>query len=306
MTNYNSFLKVEKRISLPVLVETHAILITWNEELFVLINSVANKETLVFKLNNAFTLEKITALSILSTTAVICDNQMIVSGADSEGKPVIVAINSAGKILWKKSLNVTPSIWPIVVCGEETYIAWQEKPDEIKLEKLNLDTKKIVHLHSITIENPPATLHPLPKTIVAVISEKNQTAVVDLITNQKSSLKIPQPLVIGQTDKNIFFGYLEKNTICLKYQNEEKPHYVSVKNALSGKLKAISGSEAALWILKQEMTIDGDYQWKSSIIQENTEVFDMEGLVYAVATWNKVLAIIQDSKIVILKKQATK
>ena len=52
MTKYKSFLKIEKTVSLPVAVETNAVLVSWKESLFILTNSIAKRETFVFKMSD--------------------------------------------------------------------------------------------------------------------------------------------------------------------------------------------------------------------------------------------------------------
>ena len=143
MTKYKSFLKIEKTVSLPVAVETNAVLVSWKESLFILTNSIAKRETFVFKMSDSFTFEKIKTLHILSTSAFIFESQMIVSGSDNDGKAIIVAINFSGEILQKVPLEITPSIWPMVGGTDKIYVAWQEKADEIKRGILNFNNSEI-------------------------------------------------------------------------------------------------------------------------------------------------------------------
>lgn len=302
MTKYKSFLKIEKTVSLPVAVETNAVLVSWKESLFILTNSIAKRETFVFKMSDSFTFEKIKTLHILSTSAFIFESQMIVSGSDNDGKAIIVAINFSGEILQKVPLEITPSIWPMVGGTDKIYVAWQEKADEIKRGILNFNNSEIEQIQQIQVENPPAKLIAVPKTLFTIISEKNKTIVIDLITNEQHSLNISQSITVGQSNEDIYFGWMESNTVCLKFQHSEEKHCVASKNANTGKLQAVSGSEAALWLQKQEMDIDGNYQWKSAIIQKDVEIFEIDSFIHTVGAWNGMLVAVQESKIIFLKK----
>jgi hypothetical protein len=302
MIKNNSFLKIEKTISLPIAVETQAIVITWNEELYILINSAANKETFVFKLNTSLSFEKIARLPLLSTSATICKHQLIVIGANSEGKPLVIAINNSGEIQKENILEITPTIWPVMACSNETIIAWQENATEIERGYFNVETNKIEKLPSISVSNPPAIIFPLKEEIVATLSEKNKTHLINLTSGEITNLDISQPMAIGKTINSIFYGWLEKDTVSLKFLKNSKEVNFHLKNASLGKLNAISGKEATLWIQKQETEIDNDYQWNSAIIQENTAIFEIEGFIYAVGSWNDKIILIQSSRLILLKK----
>ncbi len=302
MTKYKSFLKIEKTVSLPVAVETNAVLVSWKESLFILTNSIAKRETFVFKMSDSFTFEKIKTLHILSTSAFIFESQMIVSGSDNDGKAIIVAINFSGEILQKIPLEITPSIWPKVGGTDKIYVAWQEKADEIKRGILNFNTSEIEQLQPIPVENPPAKLIAVTKTLFEVLSENSKTTVFDLITNEKHTVNISQPLTVGQENEAIFFGWGEKDSVCLKFQNKEEKYCVVSKYANTGKLQAVSGNEAVLWLQKQEMDIDGNYQWKSAFIQKDVEVFEIDNFIHTVGAWNGMLVAVQESKIIFLKK----
>ncbi|HNP66917.1 MAG TPA: hypothetical protein PKH16_03345 [Aequorivita sp.] len=303
MTKYKSFLKIEKTVSLPVAVETNAVLVSWKESLFILTNSIAKRETFVFKMSDSFTFEKIKTLPILSTSAYIFESQMIVSGSDNDGKAIIVAINFSGEILQKIPLEITPSIWPKVGGTDKIYVAWQEKADEIKRGILNFNNSEIEQIQQIQVENPPAKLISVPKTLFTIISEKNKTIVIDLITNEQHSLNISQSITVGQSNEDIYFGWMESNTVCLKFQHSEEKHCVASKNANTGKLQAVSGNEVTLWLQKQEMDIDGNYQWKSAIIQKDVEAFEIDNFIHTVGAWKGMLVAVQESKIIFLKKQ---
>lgn len=302
MTKYKSFLKIEKTVSLPFAVETNAVLVSWKESLFILTNSIAKRETFVFKISDSFTFEKIKTLPILSTSAYIFESQIIVSGSDNDGNAIIIAINFSGEILQKIPLEITPSIWPKVGGTDKIYVAWQEKADEIKRSILNFNNSEIEQLQPIPVENPPAKLIAVPKTLFAIISEKNKSAIIDLITNGQHSINIVQPITVGQADEALFFGWVESDRVCLKFQHSDEKYCVASKNANIGKLQAVSGSEAALWLQKQEMDIDGNYQWKSAIIQKDVEIFEIDSFIHTVGAWNGMLVAVQESKIIFLKK----
>tara|TARA_R110000822_G_scaffold224281_2_gene357329 strand:- start:147 stop:917 length:771 start_codon:yes stop_codon:yes gene_type:complete len=254
-------------------------------------------------MSDSFTFEKIKTLPILSTSAHIFEGQIIVSGSDNDGKAIIVAINFSGEILQKVPLEITPSIWPMVGGTDKIYVAWQKKADEIKRGILNFNNSEIEQLQQIPVENPPAKLIAVPKTLFAIISEKNKTIVIDLITTEQYSLNITRPITFGQTDEALFFGWVESDRVCLKFQHSDEKYCVASKNANIGKLQAVSGNEVTLWLQKQEMDIDGNYQWKSAIIQKDVEAFEIDNFIHTVGAWNGMLVAVQESKIIFLKKQ---
>ena len=306
MIHNNSVLTIEKTIALPIAVETHAVLIDWNDELWIMINSVQNKETFIFKLNLSFSFEKIINLSLLSNSATICKNKLFIMGSNFEGKPVIISINNLGEIQNEINLEVIPTIWPVTTCSNKVFIAWQENSTEIERGNLNIETTNIDKLPPISISNPPAMLFPLKETIIATILEKNQTRLINIITQEISNLDISQQIAVGETSDSVFYGWLEKDNVCLKFLEKDKQVNFKIEKASLGNLKAVSGREATLWIQKQEMTIDDDYKWKSIIIQENTDAFEIEGFVYTVGSWGDRIVVIQNSEIILLKNQLIK
>lgn len=302
MKNYSAHFNVEKIIALPISVETNAILLEWDEVLWVFINTVENKETFVYKVNTSLEIEKITTLPLLSTSAITSEKNIFISGADAEGNLKIIAIDDSGKIQWENSLKIVPIIWPVMAYNGKIFIAWQEKISEIERGYLSLETKKIEKLTTILVENPPAILFPLEKTILATISESNKISIVDLLNEKKIAENVLHQLTIGKLEEGIFYGWQEGNKICIKHQNNKESDCIPVKNASLGNLKAISGNEATFWLQNKEMTVDGDYQWKSTIIQKNTDLFEIEGFVYSVVSWEKRFAAIKNSKLILFKK----
>lgn len=302
MIDNNSVLKIEKTISLPIAVETHAVLIDWNDELWIFINSVERKEASVFKLDSSFFLKEYTSLPLLITSATLCKKEIVLSGANIEGKPLIIAINNSAEIQSLNTLEIIPIIWPVTACSNKTFIAWQENTNEIERGNLNMETSKMEKLPAISVSNPPAMLFPLKETIFAVISEKNKTLLFNLINNEISNLDISQPITVGETIDTIFYGWMETHAVCLKFLKNGKQVNFPINKASIGNLKAISGNVVTLWIQKRELQMDDSYQWKSTIIQENTEMFEIDGFIYAVKSWNDRLVLIQNSRIILLKK----
>lgn len=306
MIHNNSVLTIEKTIALPIVVETHAVLIDWNDELWIMINSVQNKETFIFKLNLSLSFDKIINLPLLSNSATICKNKLFIMGSNFEGKPVIISINNLGEIQNEINLEVTPTIWPVITFAHKIFIAWQENSTEIERGNLNIETTKIDKLPSISISNPPAMLFPLKKMILASFSEKNKVHLINLGSNEVSQLDISQQIAVGETSDSVFYGWLEKDNVCLKFLEKDKQVNFKIEKASLGNLKAVSGREATLWIQKQEMTIDDDYKWKSIIIQENIDPLEIEGFVYTVGSWGDRIVVVQNSEIILLKKQPIK
>ncbi len=302
MESYSSHFCIEKIIALPISVETNAILLDWGEELWVFINIVENKETFVCKVNISLEIEKITTLPHLSTSAITSEKNIFISGADAEGNPKIIAIDGSGKIQWENSLKIAPIIWPVMAYNEKIFIAWQEKIGEIERGYLSMETTEIEKLPAILVENPPAILFPIQTTILATVTKNNKISIVDLLNKKEIAENVLYQLTIGKLEEGIFYGWQDGNKICMKNHFNNKTECISLKNASLGKLKAISGNEPTLWLQNQEMTVDGADQWKSTIIQESTKLFEIQGFVYSVVSWREKFAAVQNSKLIIFKK----
>ena len=302
MKEIKAILKISKTISLPIAIETHAVLVNWDETLFILINVLAIKETVLFKLNSLSEFEKMAQLPLLSTSAIVCKKQLIVTGANFDGKPIIIAIKNSGEIKWQNTLEFNPTIWPITACSNKLFIAWQENINQIERGHLNLSTHKIERLSPILVISPPALLFPLKETIFAAISEKNKTHLINLISNEITNLDISKQITIGETNDTIFYGWLEPNTVFLKFLKNDKLVDFTINKASLGKLKAISGKEATFWLQKQESTIDEDNKWQSVVIQENTDVFKIDGFVFSIIACKDSFVVIQNSKLILLTK----
>lgn len=300
MTDFKPYLKTERIISLPIAVETNALLISWREELFILINALATRETLVYKLNT-FEFGKLTSLPLLATSAVTCKDQMVVSGSDETGNLILAAIDFNGKILKKISPDITPSVWPILGCSEKIYLAWQQQSIEIQRGSFSLGSMKIQQLPPIRIATTSVKLEATSQSIYAVISKKDQTTILDLITSETYALPRLQTVSIGHTEEGLFFGWIDRDQVYLKFQHSEEKHCFSLENPNSGKLNAISGRKATVWFQYREMNLDGDYQWKSAIIQKDTAIFKIENFIHTIGAWQDMLVAVQDKKIILLK-----
>ena len=86
-------------MSLPALVETAGWVVYFDDELRVWINHPAEGSTLQLRVSASHEIHELSPLPIVTAGAVRCGQEFVVTGADSNGRPVVVGSAVDGSLL---------------------------------------------------------------------------------------------------------------------------------------------------------------------------------------------------------------
>ena len=308
MSQMTSCLDSEKSIPLPVEIDSHAIVYEWNDTLWLFINRFSEQKTHVYNMNKAYELALLTELSMMSSTVVSCKNELVVTGSNSEGKPVIIGINSEGDQIWSHFFSeINPITWPVTSCGNEMVIAWQESINTLEVGILNTKNNSLQSQTKVNIETPPVTLYSWKNHMHGIWLDRNQIHDIDLLKNQETIIDLDgvysNNISFGITNDLPYLGWTTKDWVYFKYLEGGTIESVKVENLTTGEMSVISGTAPLLWIQSQSLDLDESRNWKSVLVVPGMDVYNVNGYVYAVGWWQNKIVVAHSSKLVILHQK---
>ena len=303
-----SCLNSEKTIPLPVAIDSHAIAYEWNDALWLLINRFSEQKTHVYKVTQDYEIALVSKLSMMSSTASSCDDQFIITGSNSVGKPIIIAINAEGKEIWNHVLSeITPITWPITACGGELLLSWQESTDTLEVGSLNTKTNEFKRNSQIKVETPPLTLFAWKNYMHSIWLDNKQIHLTDVSKNEKSLIErngdYADNFTVGIADDHLYYAWATKDHVSLKFSEEKKTQSVPVENASGGDIIAVSGKEPLIWSQRADMDMDENIIWKSVLVIPEKEIYNINEYVYAVSWWHDKIVVVHPNRLSILQKK---
>lgn len=303
-----SCLDSEKTIPLPVVIDSHAIAYEWNETLWLLVNRFSEQKTNVYNINLDDEITLVTELPMMSSTVVSCKNELVITGSNSIGKPLIIAINSEGGQIWSHVLSeIDPITWPVTSCGKELLLAWQESIDTLELGNLNTKTNAFIRQSKVKIKTPPVTLYSWKNHIHGVWLDNKQIHDIDLSKKQETIIdrngEYADNFVLGIANDSVYYAWATPDLVKFKFSEGGKIQSVKVKNASDGEITSVSGEVPLIWIQHQNPSIDDDINWESDLVIPGTEIYNIKEYVYAVSWWQGKIVIVLPSRLVILQKK---
>ena len=308
MSQMTSCLDSEKTIPLPVVIDSHAIAYEWNDALWLLINRFSEQKTHVYKITQDHKIVLVSKLSMMSSTASSCDDQLIITGSNSVGKPIIIAINAEGEQIWNHVLSeMNPITWPVTSCGDELLLTWQESIDTLEVGSLNTKTNVFQRQSQILVETPPLTLYAWKNHMHSIWLDNKQIHDMDVSKNEKSLIErngdYADNFTMGIADDNLYYAWATKDQVSLKFSEEKKVQSVKVENASGGDIIAVSGKEPLIWIQRADMDIDENIIWKSALVIPGKEIYKINEYVYAVSWWQDKIVVVHPNRLLILQKK---
>lgn len=298
-------LMIKKAIALPLAVESHAIAQEWNEELWLLINQPGRKKSQVLKVTSSHELQVISSLPIIAASVIECDQQMIITGANPNGQPIVFGINSEGEIIWKYSFSgVVPITWPLAACGDRVMLAWQQTPDKIETGLLDPKSSKLLLRDPVIVQSQPAKIFAFKDKLLVGWSEKTGIHIIKLLAEQEQVLLSNEvqadAFSVGECKEGIYFGWRIGNHAYWLLPFTKLPSRIDLGNINGGTFNLVKGGDPLIWVQKSVYGIDGDLQWTSNLISQKRNSYTVEGYVYAVLWWNQMLVIVNQSKLLFL------
>src|SRR5262249_51646021 len=121
-------------IALPVAVETSAWAVPVGGEVRVLINQPGSTQTTQLRVLPKHRVEPLPPLPIVVGGAAGCGRELVVTGADAKGLPLVLGVADDGKTTWQTSIDgPTPTLWPVPGCAPQPIICWQTSFDKLEV-----------------------------------------------------------------------------------------------------------------------------------------------------------------------------
>ena len=306
MSQTTPCLQLEKMILLPVSVESHALAQKWQEDLWLLINQPGDRETQLLKITSSHRVEIIAALPILAASMTNCNQQMIVTGSNAEGRPLVIGLDAQGRLLWEYLFSgPEPTTWPVAACGPMPTIAWQQTPDKIEVGMLDMKSATLFRKPAITVGAPPAKIFSWKNKIWGVWAEKNGLHIVDLAEAIERVVLTDgiyaNEFSIGQSSEGTYFGWTAGNQAYWLLPETSLPTSVVLENAAGGTFSLISGEAPLIWIQKSKEGLDGNLEWESTLVLQDTKPHILDGFVFIVSWWQQRVVVVNQSRILLLK-----
>ena len=309
MPQTTSCLQLQKMIPLPVSVESHALAEEWEGELWLLINQPGNHQTQLLKITSAHAIESIAVLPIIAASMTCCDQQMIISGSNADGRPLIIGLNAAGLLLWEYVFSdISPIVWPITGCGLAPTIAWQQHPDKIELGVLDTNSATLLRKPAFNVEVPPAKIFSWKNKVWGAWADKGTLHVVDLVEDDERVIATDgfhaNEFSVGQTREGVYFGWTAGNNAFWLLPESPSPGIIDIENIAGGTFCLISGGEPLGWIQKSKQGIGGELEWESTLVFADLTAHTVDGYVFTIAWWQQQVVVVSQSKILLFRKYA--
>lgn len=306
MTPKASCLQTEKIIPLPVTVESNAIALEWKEDLWILVNQPGLKNTRLLKINSSYETEIVSTLPILASSTACCEQQMIVTGSDSNGKPLALGLDSGGKPLWEFHFpDVAPVNWPVASCGDKPFLAWQGTHEKVEVGLLDIESKILLRRPVLSVPNPPVRFFAWKGNCRAGWTEKGRIIINDLMDGNKTEIGTnnirTREYAVGQTSEGKYYGWIIGNQVFWLLPEKPLSGSVNIANASMGTLKLISGGIPLMWIQRLLQDDDKNPEWESILVIPDKKPYILNGFVFSVAWWQNKVVIVNHSKVLLLK-----
>lgn len=311
MSQTTTYLQTKKIIPLPVAVESHALAQEWGRDLWLLINQPSKQKTQLLKITSAQEVEIMAALPMMAASMTICDQQLIATGSNAAGQPLVVGLDATSQVLWEYLFtDLQPITWPVAACGSRPRIAWQQTPEKIEVALLDTTANSLLSKPTIRIQSPPVRIVSWKEKLWGVWTDKDGHHVVDLISAKDRVVSGDgvhhAEFSMGYAKGGVYFGWVTGENANLLLPKTSSLTQMNLSNASGGAFQLISGGAPLIWIQKSEQSIDEITEWKSTLIVPGAAPYSVDGYVFCVAWWRRQVAAVNQSKVILLENKSVR
>lgn len=297
-------LPLQKVLSIPETVDSHAIAQQWGDELWLLINKPGTQKTQLYKINTALKVNFIAVLPILSSTLSCCSEQMLVTGSNKQGQAVVIGVDALGQVKWQYVFSGSPPIiWPVAACGEKPMVAWQTTANEINWGLLDTESSTMDEQKVISIESSPVKLFSWKDRLWVIWMENSSLKILDLYNAAEKAFPGTNTInefSMGVCTQGVYFGCISGDNITLHLPANLASSPVYIDSDPNGTFDLISGDMPLIWSQQSRHDIDGNRQWKSTLTQPDSMPFYIDDFVFTVAFWEQQIVVVQRSSMLII------
>lgn len=306
MSQLKPCLQTEKIIPLPFTTESNAIAQEWRGDMWLLINQPGKQQTQLLNIKQDYEIKEIASLPIVASSLCSSKEHLIVTGANSDGNPLILALDANGNRVWEYIVkDIKPITWPVVAYRTELVLAWQQIPERIEMGFLNINSSKLKITSPIAVENPPARIISWKNLIWASWFEQGKIHITDLVENNKQIISCKDLNVgdysVGQSGEGTYYGWIKGKKAYWLLPASQSPGSIILENDANGTFNLISGGEPLIWVQTSKPDIDKTLVWTSTLIIPGKDPFLVEDYVFTVAWWQQKVVLVKQSMVLLLQ-----
>ena len=294
-------------LGLPFSVETAAWAVVLLDELHLLINT--SGQTLHLLARGPRQIEQLSSLPLVAAGALACGREILVTGSDPLGQPLVFGVAGDGKINWQLALDgPTPVRWPLPACLSQPALVWQVSHGQ--LEVANCGKQGLTGSRSFSVGGPPLALAMGQGRIWSAWASPSGIRVTGISATHSQEQQLAHPfannLALGTCPSGACLAWTRNGTtffkrLSLQAESSEAPTAMELEGASNGVLSLVSGAEPLLWLQNGSSVEDGTRSWVSSFVFPGGEPLQVDGLIHAVTWWNDTLVLLGSQEVRFLK-----
>lgn len=286
-------------IALPVAVDTAVYTAARDDELRLWINRPATK-TLQLRVRPDRSIEELPPLGTVASGAARCDGEFVVTGANAEGRPVVLGLADDGTVAWQFSLDgPVPIRWPIPLCAPRPTIVWQTSTST--LEVARVDRSILAGHRAVPVGGPPLVVASAGDSIWAAWTGTSAVTCAEITETGVRAMQVPADLAsdaaicgcsAGACVAWIQNGSAYFTRIVHGAAPTEPVVALDLAEAAGGTMALVAGPRAVVWAQRGEIIEGETPRWTSALVLPGWETFTVEGRVQAVVWWAGGLVVV--------------
>jgi hypothetical protein len=286
------------RIALPAAVHTAACAAAAGDDLVVLINRPGEGRADALRVRPGGTVQALPPLPMVAAGVALCGGELLATGADAEGTPLVIGVAADGGISWRVSLpGPAPTRWPVPGCAPGPVVAWQTAAGV--LEVADAGPGGIGAARSVPVGGPPLDVAVGGGAVWAAWTERSAVRVAAVrgggVVTLDLPAEFPSDVAAGATAEGAAVAWTERRGAFLSRiggGESRPPVALDLGPAAGGTLAVVAGPEPLVWAQRTE-TREGEAPGSvSTLVLPGREPARIDELVFAVAWWGRRVAAV--------------
>jgi hypothetical protein len=235
----------------------------------------------------------------LVTDVAACPEGFLATGSRA-GTPVVGMLTTDGAVRWTADLPVGPARWPVPACGGSPRVAWQPKPEEVRV--VRLEGGAIAEERSLVVRGA-VRIGRAGEDLVAAWHDGDTLRLAR--PGQEGVASVPAPrgtdAAIGMDGEHVLAAWTDATGTWWQ-------RFDAALNALGPVARVPSeGAQGGLiamapgplfWLQRR----DRDGTWTAVISGTDGTAFALDGHVSAVTTWGGVVAVVRERAVELYRR----
>jgi hypothetical protein len=296
-------------LGLPALVETAGWVVPFDDEFRVWVNRPGEGITLQLRVSASHEIHELPPLPIVAAGAVRCEQEFVVTGADSNGRPIVLGSGVDGSVLWQHELDA-PHVarWPVPGCVPQPVIIWQT--DDGQVEVADVRPSGVVRRTPFAAGGPPIDLAAAGNSVWALWSDELGVWAIEAgAAGSRKSQVAPgyaSQLSVGSCNNGICIAWGREQSFLTRRASGDADFDAPVRlgdaGISGGMLEVIPGGDPLVHVRGTQIGEDDIPQPKSVLTGPGLMPLVIEGLVHSIACRNDALVVLGSTELRFLKR----